>query len=61
MRTALRFFLLKFLPRRLVPILAAFEIIQLIRRVRRGAPEPVQPRRIVTSGSARPEGEIPCV
>jgi len=58
MRTALRFFLLKFLPRRLVPILAAFEILQLVRRMRRGAPEPVRPRRLVTSDSARPEHEI---
>ena len=58
LRTALRFFLLRFLPRRLIPILTAVEIVRLIQRVRRGAPDPVRPRRLVTSGSANPEGDI---
>jgi len=58
LRTALRFFLLRFLPRRLIPILTAVEIVRLIQRLRRGAPEPVRPRRLVTSGTAHPEAEI---
>jgi hypothetical protein len=57
--SALRFFLLRFLPRRLVPILTAIEVVRLIRRLRRGSPEPVPPRRLVTSGSVPPEIEVP--
>jgi hypothetical protein len=55
LKQALRFALLRFLPRRVVPILAAIEVVQLIRRLRRRTPEPVAPRRIVTvEGSDRP-------
>jgi hypothetical protein len=45
---ALRFVLLRFLPRRVLPILTAIEIYRLIQRLRRRGPEPVAPRRIVT-------------
>ena len=45
---ALRFFLLRFLPRRVIPILTAIEIYRLIQRLRRRSPDPVAPRRIVT-------------
>ena len=45
---ALRFLLLRFLPRRVIPILTAIEIYRLIQRLRRRGPEPVSPRRIVT-------------
>jgi hypothetical protein len=31
-----RFLLLKFLPRRLLPLLVLFELVQLVRRLRRG-------------------------
>jgi hypothetical protein len=48
LKQGLRFFLLRFLPRRLVPILTAIEIVRLIQRQRRRAPEPVAPRRLVT-------------
>ena len=58
LKTGLRFFLLRFLPRRLIPILTAVEIVRLIQRLRRGSPEPVRPRRLVTSGSSEPEAEI---
>jgi len=44
----LRFLLLRFLPRRVLPILTAIEIYRLIQRLRRRSPEPVAPRRIVT-------------
>lgn len=44
----LRFLLLRFLPRRVLPILTAIEIYRLIQRLRRRGPEPVAPRRIVT-------------
>jgi hypothetical protein len=44
----LRFLLLRFLPRRVVPILTAIEIFRLVQRLRRRGPEPVAPRRIVT-------------
>jgi hypothetical protein len=44
----LRFFLLRFLPRRLVPILTAIEVVRLIQRLRRRGPGPVAPRRLVT-------------
>jgi hypothetical protein len=45
---SLRFLLLRFLPRRVLPILTAIEIYRLVQRLRRGGPEPVAPRRIVT-------------
>ena len=44
----LRFLLLRFLPRRVLPILTAIEIFRLVQRLRRRGPEPVAPRRIVT-------------
>jgi hypothetical protein len=51
---ALRFALLRFLPRRLVPILTVIEVIRLVQRLRRRAPDPVAPRRLVTvEGPAR--------
>jgi hypothetical protein len=53
---ALRLILLRFLPRRVLPILTAIEIFRLIQRLRRRTPEPVAPRRMVTvDGSDRPE------
>ena len=45
----LRLLLLRFLPRRIVPILTVVEIFLLIQRLRRRRPEPVAPRRIVTA------------
>jgi hypothetical protein len=42
----LRFVLLRLLPGRLIPFLTVFEVLMLLRRMRRG---PVGPRRIVTS------------
>lgn len=50
---ALRFLLLRFLPRRVLPILTAIEIYRLIQRLRRRGPEPVAPRRIVTVDEPR--------
>lgn len=44
----LRFLLLRFLPRRVLPILTVIEIYRLVQRLRRRGPEPVAPRRIVT-------------
>ena len=44
----LRFLLLRFLPRRVLPILTAIEIFRVVQRLRRRGPEPVAPRRIVT-------------
>lgn len=44
----LRFLLLRFLPRRVLPILTAIEIFRLVQRLRRRGPEAVAPRRIVT-------------
>lgn len=52
LKTAFRFLLLRVLPRRLVPILTAIEVIRFVRRLRR--PKPVAPRRVVTSGSRGP-------
>jgi hypothetical protein len=54
-KSALRFFLLRFLPRRLVPILTAIEVVRLIRRMRGKGPEPVSPRRLVTSRARHPD------
>ena len=48
LKQAMRFLLLRFLPRRLVPILAAIEVVRLVQRLRRPGPEPVAPRRLVT-------------
>jgi hypothetical protein len=47
--TALRFIFLRFLPRRLVPILTAIEVVRLVQRWRRPKPVPAGPRRVVTS------------
>lgn len=53
---ALGLILLRFLPRRVLPILTAIEIFRLIQRLRRRTPEPVAPRRMVTvDGSERPK------
>jgi hypothetical protein len=50
---ALRLFLLRFLPRRLAPILLVWEAYSLFRRFRRrDRPTPVAPRRVRTVGSA---------
>jgi hypothetical protein len=57
LKTALRFFLLRFLPRRLVPILTAIEVIRLVQR-RRRPPAPVPPRRLVTSEPAVQEADL---
>ena len=53
LRQGLRFLLLRFLPRRVVPILTAIEIVRLVQRLRRRGPEPVAPRRLVTVDDAR--------
>jgi hypothetical protein len=54
LKQGLRFLLLRFLPRRLVPILTAIEIVRLV-RARRRRPDPVAPRRLVTvDGPDRP-------
>jgi hypothetical protein len=45
----LRFMLLRVLPHRLIPFLTVFEVIMLIRRLRKSRPAPVTPRRLVTS------------
>lgn len=50
LKTALRFFLLRFLPRRLVPILTVIELVRLVRRLRGRGPVPVAPRRLRTVG-----------
>jgi hypothetical protein len=47
LKQGLRLLLLRFLPRRLLPILTVIEIVRLIRN-RRRAPQPVPPRRLVT-------------
>ena len=49
---ALRLILLRFLPRRVLPILTAIEIFRLIQRLRRRTPAPVAPRRMVTVDGA---------
>jgi hypothetical protein len=54
LKQGLRLFLLRFLPRRLLPILTVIEIARLIRN-RRRTPQPVPPRRLVTvEGPERP-------
>jgi hypothetical protein len=45
----LRFMLLRILPGRLIPSLTVFEVLMLIRRLRKSRPAPVTPRRLVTS------------
>ena len=55
----LRFLLLRFLPRRILPILTAIEIFRLVQRLRRRGPEPVAPRRIVTIDDARSRRDEP--
>ncbi|MEX2184463.1 MAG: hypothetical protein WEC14_08440 [Chloroflexota bacterium] len=52
---ALRFFLLRFLPRRLVPILTVIEVVRMIRRLRRQPPAAVTPRRLRISGETPPD------
>ena len=53
---ALRLLLLRFLPRRVLPILTAIEIYRVIQRLRRRGPEPVAPRKMVTVDAPdRPE------
>jgi|GEM_PF-3981611 len=52
-----RFLLLRLLPGRVVPFLTVFEVLLLIRRLRRPKPTASAPRRIVTS--APPGGRIP--
>jgi hypothetical protein len=55
LKQGLRLFLLRFLPRRLLPILTVIEIARLIRN-RRRTPQPVPPRRLVTvEGPERPQ------
>jgi hypothetical protein len=54
----LRFVLLRFLPRRLVPVLLALEVIQLIRGWRKRNEPPVSPppgRRTATADEPSPE------
>jgi hypothetical protein len=58
LRDMLRLLLFRFLPRRLLPLIALWEVVQLIRRLRAGRPlfgddrvieghaTPVQPRQI---------------
>ena len=55
----LRFLLLRFLPRRVLPILTAIEIFRLVQRLRRRGPEPVAPRRIVTVDEVRQRKDRP--
>lgn len=52
LKTALRFLLLRFLPRRLVPLLTVIEVVRLVRRLRSRPPTPVAapPRRMRTVG-----------
>jgi hypothetical protein len=55
LKQGLRLLLLRFLPRRLLPILTVIEIARLIRN-RRRVPKPVPPRRLVTvEGPERPQ------
>ena len=57
LKQGLRLLLFRFLPRRLVPLLAAVEVVRLIQRLRRGRPEPDAPRRLVTAD--RPDHTAP--
>ena len=50
LKTALRFFLLRFLPRRLVPLLTVIELVRLVHRLRGRGPTPVAPSRLRTGG-----------
>ena len=49
----LRFLLLRFLPRRLLPLLGLYEMYRLVRRLQ-AHPVVRRPRRLVVSGEARP-------
>jgi len=51
--SALRLFMLRFLPRRLVPFLALVEFLLMIRRMRRKQPDMIVPRRLVTADGPR--------
>jgi hypothetical protein len=55
----LRFLLLRFLPRRVLPILTAIEIFRLVQRLRRRGPDAAAPRRIVTVDEARRRRDRP--
>lgn len=53
LKTAVRFLLLRFLPRRLVPVLTVIEVVRLVRRLgggRRSTPVATPPRRLRTVG-----------
>lgn len=52
LKTALRFLLLRFLPRRLVPLLTVLEVVRMVRRLRGRGKTPVAapPRRLRTVG-----------
>lgn len=55
-KNAMRFALLRFLPRRLLPLLGLIEVVRVVRRVRGKPPEAVSPRRTVISGNPDPNG-----
>ena len=55
----LRLMFLRYLPRRLVPLLTAYEIFRLVQRLRRRRPQPVAPRRIVTVDEPAPAYQAP--
>ena len=59
LKQGLRFLLLRFLPRRLVPIIAIIEVVRLVQRLRRRGPEPVAPRRLVTVDGPDPVATDP--
>ena len=50
----LRLMFLRYLPRRMVPLLTAYEIFRLVQRLRRTRPQPVAPRKIVTVDEPAP-------
>ncbi|MEO6206435.1 MAG: hypothetical protein ABIP77_00610 [Candidatus Limnocylindrales bacterium] len=50
LKNALRFLLLRVLPRRLVPLLTVIEVVRLVRRLRGRGPVPAAPRRMRTVG-----------
>ena len=51
----LRFLFLRFLPRRLIPLLTLFEVYQLFRRFQ-AARKPQPPKRLVVTSSASGSG-----
>lgn len=63
LKTALRFLLLRFLPRRLVPLLTVIEIVRFIRRLRGGKATAVAtpPRRLRTVGDGPGRNPIDAV